>query len=717
MLDLSNAQHFTAIEAMVDVLCTKTQNQDRGFFRVVSAYFLAKMAATMGAKIVTKDRGEIPVNVYTTALATSGFGKGHSVHILEQEFLSKFRKRFMSDTFPTLSEQNLWKMASERAAQNSTEEENEKQGLDKEFRAAGALPFTFDGATPAAVKQLRQKLLMATCGAINLQIDEIGSNLMQSTDVLTLFLELYDQGMVKQKLTKNTAENTRGEELDGKTPTNALLFGTPSKLLDGGQTEDQFFTFLETGYARRCLFAWGDQERSSETLTPAEIYYQLTQPQNEQDIEDWSDHFESLADPANYGWTMYVDDQVGIELLTYKIDCERIADAMPEHEEIRKAEMKHRYFKALKLAGTFAFIEEVGDITMEHLHSAILLVEESGKAFDRLMNREKAYVKLAKYIAANAGTELTHADLHEQLPFYKASNSARQEMMTLAAAWGYKNHIIIRKTFAEGIEFFSGDTLEETDLDALKVTYSDHMAYNYVTDEAPFDQLHNLTQMPGYHWTNHAFNNGHRCEEQAIPGFNLVVIDCDGEVPLETVHDLMSEYKFMTYTTKRHGVDDLDRFRLILPINYNLELDADDYKQFMNNILEWLPFNSDEGANQRSKKWLTHDGDYHYNTDGILLDALQFVPHTSRNEHYLQTVTELQSLDNLERWFAQRIASGNRNNQLIRYALTLTDSGMSFSEVERRLFEFNAKLSNGLSVDEIRNTILVTVAKKLQNAA
>ena len=40
---------------------------------------------------------------------------------------------------------------------------------------------------------------------------------------------------------------TNEEEIDGKTPTNALLFGTPSKLLDGGQTEDQFYSFLKQG--------------------------------------------------------------------------------------------------------------------------------------------------------------------------------------------------------------------------------------------------------------------------------------------------------------------------------------------------------------------------------------------------------------------------------------------------------------------------------------
>jgi hypothetical protein len=132
--------------------------------------------------------------------------------------MKPFKKRFMEDTFPVIAEQNLWTIANGRAARNGTDPQEEFERAEKEFKSAGAYPFTFDSGTPPAVKQLRHKLLMSACGSINLQIDEIGSNLIGSTDVLTLFLELYDQGIVKQKLIKNTADNQRGEELDGKTP-------------------------------------------------------------------------------------------------------------------------------------------------------------------------------------------------------------------------------------------------------------------------------------------------------------------------------------------------------------------------------------------------------------------------------------------------------------------------------------------------------------------
>ena len=726
MIDLTGVKHHPAIEEVVEVLCNKTGNTDRSFFRSVMAYFLGKMASNMRATIKTKDRGEIPVNIYALALATSGFGKGHSVNIIEEQFMAPFRKRFMNDTFQTIAEQHLYKIADDRAVRNGTDQQEEMEKIEKEFRSAGAFPFTFDSGTVPAVKQMRSKLLLSGIGSINMQIDEIGSNLIGSIDILTLFLELYDQGMVKQKLTKNTAENQRAEEMDGKTPTNMLLFGTPSKLLDGGITEDQFYSFLDTGYARRCIFGMGLQHHNAyELMTPTEIYNNLVQPTNGASVNKWAMQFHKLADPAMFGWKMTVDDPVGIQLLTYKIDCEKRAAMLPDHAEIKKAELSHRYFKALKLAGAYAFVDQSSEVELDHLMSAILLVEESGAAFQQILNREPAYAKLARYVA-DIENEVTHADLMEALPFYKSGAAARNEMISLATAWGHKRHIIIKKTFVDGIEFFKGEKLKETDLNEMIVSYSDHWAYNYLNEAVPFDKLHVLTQAPGMNWANHQFKNGHRADENVFPGFNMIVIDVDEGISLETCHELMKDYRFMTYTTKRHqefermnerGEEEYgpDRFRLVLPINYHLTLDADEYKEFINSFMGWLPFKSDEAANQRSKKWSSFEGgEFHYNMEGEILDALPFIPKTAKNEAYKKDFQSLGSLDNLERWFAQRIAMGNRNNQMIKYALALVDGGMSLMEVSKQVHTFNAKLSNALTEDEIDKTILTTVAKRFE---
>ena len=722
-MDLSKVPYPPVVKEIVDVLCNKTQNTERGFFTVEVAYFLGKMAACMRAHINTKDRGNVPVNIYALALASSGFGKGHSISIMENDFISGFKKRFFEETMPTISENHILQLAQDRAIRNNTTEESELDALNSEYKRLGAYPFTFDSGTAPAVKQLREKLIMADCGAINLQIDEIGSNLIGATEVLNTFLELYDQGQIKQKLVKNTVDNTRGEDRDGKTPTNMLLFGTPVKLLDGSQTEDQFYSFLEIGYARRCIFGIGRSKKSEQGLTPTEIFAKLTSPTNTATVKKWHTIFTKLANPDKYNWEMDIADATSIKLIEYKCECEKLADELPEHEEIRKAELSHRYFKALKLAGALAFVDESTEVTLDHLLQAIKLVEDSGNAFSAILTREKAYMKLAKYIA-QTDAEVTHADLTEALPFYKSGSSARNELMSLAMAWGYKHHIIIKKTYLDGIEFFKGETLKETNLDEIIVSYSDEgqfanptdaYAFGYQNDKAPWSMIDQLVLTQGIHWCNHWFLDGHRCNECVMPKFNMIVIDVDKGIKLTSVQELLKEYTFITYTTKRHQTDGEDRFRILMPINYELDLQGDEYKEFMQNFLKWLPFEVDEASTQASKKWLANPNGIFFRNDGRLLDALQFIPKTSRNEQFNKEMQKIENLDALERWFANLMTNGNRNNLLIRYALTLVDNGCSFIEVANKVKHLNKQIANGIPESEIEDTILVTVAKRYSN--
>ena len=448
-------------------------------------------------------------------------------------------------------------------------------------------------------------------------------------------------------------------------------------------------------------------------MTPEEAYKQLTQQSNSSTITKWEQHFIKLADPTMFGWKAVVQDAEAIKLIEYKFKCEEKADALPPHEEIKKAELSHRYFKALKLAGAYAFIDSSPIVTMSHLLSAILLIEESGDSFQRILDREKAYIKLARYIA-DVGTDVTHADLHESLPFYSKGLAARNEMMTLATAWGYKNHVIIKKSFVDGIEFFSGETLKETDLGSIRVSYSSDMTYNYFNDSTHFDNLKSLVVQRGFHFLNHHLKNGHRANENVITGFNMVVLDVDSNCSIDLARELLKDYKYLMYTTKSHTADS-NRFRIMLPTNYYLELDEDDYKSLINSLLAWLPFECDEVSNQRSRKWRTHDQSQVFENDGQLIDVLPYIPRTSRNEEFNQRQTKLENLSNLERWFAERIATGNRNVQMIKFALALVDSGMSFTEVDEQVRRFNSSLSNSLPEKELESTILQTVAKRYTN--
>lgn len=717
-VDLSKVSHHPAMEEIVSVLCNKTQKTHKGFFRAEVAYFLGKMASAMHATIVTKDRGEIPVNIYTLALATSGFGKGHSISIMENDFLKPFQQKYMEYTFPTIAEQSMNNLASIRSARRNSDFEEEFTKIEKEFLSAGAYPWTFDSGTAPAVKQLRHKLLVGKIGSINLQMDEIGSNLISQTEVLNLFLELYDQGHVKEKLVKNSTENQRAEPMSGKTPTNMLLFGTPAKLLDGSVTEDQFYSFLDTGYARRCLFGIGIIEPVAQRKSAAQIYADLINPQNNSTVDKWASVFASLADPAYYQWKMQVNDPEAIELLEYAQYCEIRSESFGEHEEIKKSEMNHRYFKALKLAGTYAFIDKSPVITRQTLHMAIKLVEESGEAFQMILNREKPYQKLCHFLAEVEG-EVTHADIADALPFYNRSAAARAEMITMATAYGYGKHMVITKRFADNIEFFSGSKLKETSLDDMLFTFSKDYVNGFVAPDRPvkFTELHKMVANSGHEWASHAFEGNYRTEENAIPGFNMIVLDIDDGTTIKSVQSLMKEYTYLIHTTKRHqklidGKQYGDRFRMILPMNFHLELDKDDYKEFMKNFAQWLPFKIDHSTLQRSRKWSSYSGQHFYNR-GELIDILEFIPRSSRNETRQQNFRQVGDLDALERWFMVRMQEGSRNNEMLKFGMALADNGMSLSNIKSRLHNFNKKLANPLPADEIDSTIMVSVGRKV----
>ena len=152
-------------EKIVDILVRKVNNDNKHFFRILTGYYLSKVASMMRCNIQTKDRGVIPVNTYVLNLMLSGTGKGHSTNILEREFIAHFRKEFLNNIFPRKAEENIDTIAQERSNRRISlgqtllpydEEYAENLAkLQKQFAGLGELAFSFDSGTSPAVKQMR----------------------------------------------------------------------------------------------------------------------------------------------------------------------------------------------------------------------------------------------------------------------------------------------------------------------------------------------------------------------------------------------------------------------------------------------------------------------------------------------------------------------------------------------------------------------------------
>jgi hypothetical protein len=307
------------------------------------------------------------------------------------------------------------------------------------------------------------------------------------------------------------------------------------------------------------------------------------------------------------------------------------------------------------------------------------------------------------------------------LPFYKGGVAFRNDMVAMASAWGYRNNIIIRKTIVDGIDFFRGETLRTTDLNRIPIAWSTHVAYNYRNEYAPWDQMSKLINTTGLHWISHHLvagdaGEGHRTEDNCKAGFSVVVLDVDTGQQLPEALELLSPYTYRIYTTKRHS-DENHRFRVILPMSHELKLDSKDFTQFMVNLSKWVPFEMDEATWQRSRKWESFNGETFAN-EGQLLDVLPFIPRTGRNISYLQSIENLTNLPALERWFAGQIAEGGgRNNLMFRYGTMLMSKGKPYVEAEAIVRDFNNKIPNPLTVDELRRTVFTSMARKVREAS
>ena len=715
-IDYDNLKHDPFSESIVDALVDRVGKEERSFFRVHTAYYLGMVASMMRTTFVAPGTKADLANIFAINLAPSGWGKGHATSILETEVIDRFKEKFKEQTLPLQSALYLPKLAVKRAKRKGTDPDEELPKLTLEHENLGSFMFVFDEATPAAIKQQRTMLLMSNAGSINLQVDEVGANLSKQREALSAFLELYS-GRIKNKLVKNTAEQQRADDLDGITPACMCMFGVPTPLLDGGKTEEDFMALLAEGFGRRCFFGWVDNPTGVLILkTPAEILASKRKSTSTSALKSISQHMEKLADGSMAHVSLGVPDDTALLSYEYENDCKRRADAISEYEELRRTEMRERHYKCMKLAAVYAYCSFSPEITEDHYLSAIALTEESGNAFNKILSREGSYIKLAKYLAG-ISREMTKTNLIEALPFYKKGTKAdREEMMVQAIDHGYQNNIIIKRRFTHGIEFYSGETLRSNDLTKMIVSYSKDIADNYINTTTSWEKLYALTQKSDIHWINHHLGNGHRSDANCVQGFNYVVIDVDKGVSMALAKSMLREYKALFYTTKRHDSNaDFNRYRILIPTNFELHLNADDFKEFMENLYTWLPFQSDSATGQRARKWLSFPGQYEYIDGPKLLDVMPFIPKTSKNTERKERNKDLdeKQLSNLEKWVLGSTGEGNRNNQLLRYALILVEAGISEADVQNHVLTLNAKLANELPESEVSSSIMKTVRSKI----
>ena len=131
----------------------------------------------------------------------------------------------------------------------------------------------------------------------------------------------------------------------------------------------------------------------------------------------------------------------------------------------------------------------------------------------------------------------------------------------------------------------------------------------------------------------------------------------------------------------------------------------------MGNVLEFLPFETDEQTSQTNRKWLSNEHATVINNEGRLFDVLPFIPKTRKSEEFKKYVEDHANLDALERFFLRSIGEGNRNNTLFRYGAALVDAGYGLDDIMLKVKAFNTKIPKPLAEQELMTTVINSVTK------
>ena len=678
------------IETVTNLLVGEDNEEDiKRYGRLIALFGVGIIANSVRASvIIPTDNLPVPINIYATAFASSGVGKSKSL---------KYMMNWIEDAWNDV-----------RTKANAALEIADPMGLEEisELTSDGvSVAPTYKSITDSALTALNRVLDITGYGNVNLIIDEYASSITREYELLsTSILEVYDNG----KIPVNLRKTSRVAPAENPVPFNLLAFGSSHLLFESDDnTEKQFMALLQAGMARRSLFVNVDTAVNKYLLD-------ISVNGNEAKIEKVKDDFRRIVEKYDHR-EMSLDSEAKELYMSYHNDNIDESSALSEYKQLDKIYARSKYWLALKLSGLIAISHLHDCVTVDDLQEAIDIVEESQKDFYSILNRREKYEIVVDYLS-EVGTSHSEYDLTKNLPFYKEIKG-KTAFVNLMKGYAYSNNIALQIEDRRNVTFYTAKQKEKVDLDKpLMFSYSGNITEDYFTnDSILWKDFYKVVTSDKACYSAHSFKGGYRSNDNAIEGFSLVILDIDGGTPLETAKILFEDYTYLIATTKSHqkeknGVVE-DRFRVILPMEYSLELDSESFSKFMKNVFEDLPIEVDELAD-RARFFYGSSGEYWYN-EGLLFNGDKYIPNTSEEEQYVKQGKTLakKNLSGISSYIVRNQYSG-RNKALTKLALLLMDSGYTHDECKAEVKKVNNNFDNPLSVNELEKTIFKTVSKR-----
>lgn len=526
----------------------------------------------------------IPINSIMFCIAKSGASKDSSLKAARKCFAKGYEK------INEVRQQSAINKAIEQATEAGYDIPDKFAGY-KDFYIAPN-PLFIGISTAEGFIQHLNDLSSDTIGAGYTFSGEVGAELSSNpnlTEIIKSISELYDEGSKEVKILK--ARENQSKEVKNL-PVSALFIGSQDNLLYDDLIKRKFKTEFTTKLARRSFFIFVHEDVIADNFTSIDEMIK-----NERAIEDKaianrndvSEYITGLTDDLlAYGNdTIEVSEEVRDLFSLYRKYNQEIANTIDSQFPIAKLTRTHLQWKALKLSGALALIQQSDVIELEHYKAAIEFVElinDDVYRFEKELVKEP-YELFADYVRLYAIDNEYTISLHNLrktgfIPMKGQSSTHMKELVKLVNSYDALGEYTLKNDTIVFKELVKTDAILLSYLacTGTKKQRATKCNDGFQCEEIKFTDLRSMLE-GDYAYSPFRFLNGVRGKDNITSGCKWIVLDVDtSEITDEEAHLLLSDINH--YIVRTSNKTDPNKFRVLIELD--MEVDIAD--------LQWKPF-------------------------------------------------------------------------------------------------------------------------------
>ena len=637
------------------------------------------------------------IRYYSIVFAQSGVGKSFSLSTLEKIFhldnYGQAMKRFFEQSMSMLPES--------------------PDDIDEILRYMPKSAITGLEGTKEGLFYITLSQVASNFGSLNIMTEELGESISSSSEVLSKLKEMYD-GKYKAKVIKGDVNSSLKDDID-HIICNFIGVGTRKGVTK--EAERELNRIATSGMYRRTYIVdsklYVEKNRDESRLPEVKEYIDELN-------EKHKDNF-MIRREIDFFSETDIFLELGFEERLDIIDDELIAiaanDRLNEFIQYDTGSLE----MIIDLAYIISFIEDETKVSIASLNKAYDFFLRTRHSVEETFKTIHPYKVMYELLSKKPNMTISEmAEIEYKIPIAKGQVN---DNVALLEELCYRKDEILHKNEGKVVRYRI-EALPINKLDKLVLSIHNEgkkeFAINFQPLELTWDQLKDLahSEKAESFCTAHFSPTakapaGHREAKSYIEGANIIAFDIDDGMTIKEAEQLLSEYKYLIYTSKSHNTEKYnfrDRFRILLPTKNKFYVTPDQHKDLYINIEEFLGLkNNDIQTRNTSRLWYTNPNAELFENEGQLLDVTYLLPSTDKSDNYIPKMNEINdSLDDGKlsrreagymKYFFMHTSEGNRHEQLTKAAYFFKDLGLDWKD---KVSKLNLMLSKPMTEREMK---------------